>query len=161
MQPGCSETVDGEPIPPREVTLRRVDSSPARVAVAVDGDAQSVWAAAGFFVQHRTHPLFGRVVVKRPERPRCARRRVVFSGEVARQPTVYEPLMFRRGFTEVRVGARTVFRGRRLHGLPYADAGDALRVVGRRCWRSDHRVRVIRPLSIRIVARSDERKAET
>ena len=150
LRPACA----GFPsTPQRDVPVHRIPGISARVAVAVGGDANTHWPAAGFFPQHRSHPLFGEVRIVRPGGLRCGRRVVVWEDEVPLTPSVYEPLRLRRGFAEVRVGTGTRFTGRRLAGLPYAERGDRVRVRGRRCVRTDHRVRVIRPLSVRILRR--------
>ena len=150
LRPACA----GFPSTPKqEVAVHRIPGVDDRVAVALAGDTSTLWPAAGFFPQSRSHPLFGKVRIVRPGTLRCGRRVAVFEDEVPLQPSLYEPLRLRRGFTEIRVGADTRFAGRRVAGLPYAERGDTVRVRGRRCIRTDHRVRVIRPDSVRIIAR--------
>lgn len=143
--PGCDDTgvteigPDGRqtdrtppPEPDRPVRLRRIRGVPRALAVAREGDRTSALLAAGYFPSLAGHPLHGRVDVA-PQQRRC-RGRTTLAGRVDGVNLAGVSVRVRGGrHFEVAIVRDTRIEGFRRAGEPHLQAGDLVRVGGRRC----------------------------
>ena len=148
VRPGCDDTIvlgpDGQRLdePPRAtpVELRRLRGVPARLAVSQAG-LPGVFLAPGTFPQLPRHPLH-RALYRSRRAPDETQRRTCGPPHVVRGALSVVP--FAGSWMTIETAAGTavpvvadagtrIRRARSIAAQPVLGAGDALRVVGRRC----------------------------
>lgn len=142
--PGCNDTseieigpdgqqTDRTPVEPdRPVALRRIRGVPRALAVARAGGRSTAYLAPGYFPQLAGHPLRGRLDT--PARPRGCDGPTTVTGRVEQAGGGGIRLEAGGGrHFDVAVVSDTEIEGFRRAGEPYLQAGDLIRVDGRRC----------------------------